>query len=145
MAVSTIKVTRDKVRGYTYAMLHMAMHFVIAGLLYFAFQPDLSTNLDYLLPILFGMVAIDLDHIPLWIKVGIRKYIRMRNYEERGKPRKYLLHNLLVIFIGIGGSLLVMIQTFRPYGLFFMSMTLHLLWDMFEDVMVFDMGYGHWI
>ena len=145
MAIHKSVVRRFNISGYNYALLHVAMHLVLAGFLYFAVQPDLSINFPKLVPIVLGLALVDLDHIPLWVERGIRGYLKLRSMEEFGKPRRYFMHNFFFIIGSFGGSLLVMLHDFYPIGLFFLSMALHLLWDFFEDIIIFGMGYRHWI
>jgi hypothetical protein len=145
MAISRFRVTRFKISGYKYAMMHSAMHVVLAALLYFAVQPDLEVNMTKVLPILMGMVIVDFDHIPIWRERGIRGYLKLRSMEEFGKPRRYAMHNFFFLIGSLGGSLLLMLSDFFPIGLFSASLAVHLLWDFLEDMLIFDMGYGHWI
>jgi hypothetical protein len=145
MAISGQLVGRVKIRGYNYAILHWAMHWVVAGFLYFAVQPDLTLNMWKALPIVLGTIVIDLDHFSLWRKEGIRGYLKLRSIEEFGKPRRYPMHNFFFIIGSLGGSMLLMIRDFFPFGLFSAAVALHLLWDFAEDILIFGMGYGHWI
>lgn len=145
MAISGLRVTRFKISGKRYAALHSAMHLVLAGLLYFAVQPDLSLDMEKLATIALGTMIVDLDHMPLWRERGIRGYLKLRSMEEFGKPRRYALHNFFFLIGSLGGSLLIMISDFFLLGLFSASFALHLIWDFSEDIMIFDMGYGHWI
>lgn len=134
-----------KIIGYNYALIHIAAHLLAAGLLYFAVQPDLSINLAKFALIALGTAVVDLDHIFLWKDLGLKGYLKLRSIEEFGKPRKYKFHNLMVIFGAFGGSLLILVYEYFFIGLFFVAMSLHLLWDFFEDIIVFKMGYRHWI
>lgn len=145
MSIARLRTRRVKISGYRYAIIHSAMHVVLAGLLYFAVQPDLITNLPKMLPILVGMVIVDLDHIPIWRERGIRGYLKLRSMEEFGKPRRYALHNFFTMVASLAGSLLMLFSEFFTIGLFFASLAVHLLWDFLEDILIFDMGYGHWI
>lgn len=135
---------------YSYAAVHIAVHLLLAGLLYFVVQPDLLfdyTAIDYtkLVIIAFGTAVVDLDHVLLWKERGIRGYLRLRAFVEYGKPRRYKFHNLLVLFAAFGGSLSTLVYDYFLIGLFFVAIALHLLWDLFEDLVIFKMGYGHWI
>ncbi len=145
MTIRKVVVNRFNVSGYTYAMMHSAMHIAIAGLLYFAVQPDLSINMIKLLPIVLGTGVVDLDHIPLWRERGIRGYLKLRSMEEFGKPRRYAMHNFFFILGSAGGTSLLIINDFFVVGLFSAALLLHLLWDFLEDIFVFGMGYRHWI
>lgn len=63
---------------------------------------------------------------------------------EFGKPRKYFLHNLVVMFISLICSVLVFYQQYFVFGVFSLAVASHLAWDFFEDVVVFKMGIKHW-
>lgn len=134
-----------KIIGYNYALIHIAVHILIAGLLYFAVQPDLSIDYTKFAIIALGTAVVDLDHVALWKERGIKGYLELRSIEEFGKARKYKFHNLMVLFGTFGGSLLVLVYDYFLIGLFFVAVAVHLLWDFFEDIVIFKMGYGHWI
>jgi len=133
------------VRGYKYAFIHLFVHVIIAGLLYFVVQSDMSVDYSKLIFIAIGTAAIDLDHILLWKERGLVGYLKLRSIEEFGKPRKYKFHNLMVLFIAFGGALTIFIYEYFLIGLFFAAMSLHLLWDLFEDLVIFRMSYRHWL
>ena len=145
MAIRKKIIDRFDVSGNTYAVLHAAMHLVAAGLLYLIFQPNLSINLTKLIPIALGTVVVDLDHIPLWIEKGLRGYLKLRSMEEFGKPRRYAIHNFFFLIGSLGGCLFLMLPETIPLGLFSAAFAIHLIWDFLEDIVIFDMGYGHWI
>lgn len=130
---------------YSYAIVHISVHLALAGLLYFAVQPDLTLDFTKLFLIGLGTVAVDLDHVLLWKERGIKGYLRLRTLVEYGKPRRYKFHNLLFLFSAFGGSLLILVYEYFFIGLFFAAVALHLLWDFLEDMVIFKMGYGHWI
>ena len=130
---------------YSYAIVHISVHLVLAGLLYFAVQPDLTLDFTRLFLIGLGTAVVDLDHVLLWKERGIKGYLRLRTLVEYGKPRRYKFHNLLFLFSAFGGSLLILVYEYFFIGLFFGAVTLHLLWDFLEDMVIFKMGYGHWI
>lgn len=130
---------------YGYAVVHVAVHLLLAGVLYFTIQPDLTINFTKLVLIGLGTAVVDLDHLMLWKEKGIPGYLYLRTMLEFGKARKYKFHNFLVLFGAFGGSLLIMVNDYFLIGLFFAAVGLHLLWDIFEDLVIFKMGYGHWI
>jgi hypothetical protein len=134
-----------KVMGYNYAAIHVMVHIVVALLLYVAVQPDLSLNMLKLAIIAAGTAVVDLDHVFLWKERGIRGYLKLRSVEEYGKPRRYKFHNFMVICGLFGGSLLIVVNDYYLIGLFFAAALLHTLWDLIEDLVIFRMGYGHWI
>jgi len=122
-----------KIIGYNYAVIHTLVHLLVAGFLYLASQPDLSINYTKMAVIALGTAVVDLDHVGLWMKKGVKGYLELRSIEEFGKPRRYRLHNLMVVFLLIGASGLLVVRDY------------HLLWDFTEDVLIFKMGYRHWI
>ena len=130
---------------YNYVFIHVAVHLAVAALLYFAVHPALTLDIVKLATVVFGMAALDLDHIPLWTRVGLVGYLKLRSVEEYGKARKYPLHNFMVFFIALGGSLLIALDEFFLVGLFFSAVVLHIAWDFLEDVVIFKTGYRHWI
>lgn len=134
-----------RIMGYNYALVHVAVHVVLAAALYFAVQPDLALDAGKAAAVALGTAALDFDHVPLWMDVGIGGYLKLRTIEEYGKPRKYKLHNLMVLFVALGGSLLVAVSEYFLIGLFSAAVVLHIAWDLAEDVVVFKMGYRHWI
>ena len=134
-----------RIIGYNYAAIHVFIHLIFAGLLYYAVQPDLATNYVKLALIVIGTAAVDVDHIPLWRDKGLKGYLEMRSIEEFGKPRKYGLHNLTILVISLGGSILIIIGDYFFIGLLSSAVALHLLWDFIEDVLFFKMGYKHWL
>ena len=145
MSVSRLKKLGFDTGGYSYALLHTAMHGVLMGILYLIVQPDLSIDLYKIGLIIFGTILIDLDHVPLWLEKGLKGYLELRSVEEFGKPRRYFAHNFFVIIASLGGSLFMLLSDFFPLGLISAAIAVHLLWDLLEDLIVFDMGYGHWI
>lgn len=133
-----------KVIGYNYAAVHMMVHLLLAAALYFAVQ---GFSIDYvkLAVVAVGTAIVDIDHVILWKEKGIRGYLQLRSVEEYGKPRRYMLHNLISIFALLGGSTLMVVNSYFLVGLFFAAALVHMLWDFLEDILVFRMGYGHWI
>ena len=134
-----------KIIGYNYAIIHTMVHLFLAGLLYYAVQPDLSLDYVKIAVIAIGTAIPDSDHIPLWFERGVKGYLELRSIEEFGKPRKYALHNLMLVFLLIGASSLIVVKDYFLIGLFSTATVLHLLWDFAEDVFIFKMGYRHWI
>jgi hypothetical protein len=134
-----------RIIGYNYAVVHAAVHVAVAAALYFAVNPSLTLDMGKAAAVALGTAVLDLDHVPLWLKVGVRGYLKLRSVEEFGKPRRYQLHNLMVFFVTLGGSLAVAVSEYFLIGLFFAAVVLHVAWDFIEDVAVFRMGYRHWI
>jgi hypothetical protein len=134
--------------GLGYVAFHSFMHLALAGLVYFLSVRGLSFDSMNLIAVILGSAALDLDHIPLMLRTGIGGYLKLRSEDEIGKARKYALHNLTVVLILVAGSLISLVGELRPLhalGLFFAAAAMHGLWDFFEDVTVFKLGYRHWI
>jgi len=134
-----------KIIGYNYAAVHVFIHLILAGLLYYAVQPDLATDYAKLALIALGTIVVDIDHIPLWRQEGVKGYLKLRSVEEFGKPRKYKLHNLIILVVVLGGAILIIIRDYFFFGLLSSAIALHLIWDLVEDVLYFKMGYKHWL
>jgi hypothetical protein len=133
------------IKGRPYIFIHLGVHLLLSGLMYFVLVPDLRIDPVKIAIIVLGTGIVDLDHIKLWKDVGIRGYLKLRSEEEFGIARKYPLHNLMLMFVAFGGSLLLLVNEYSPVGIFFGSVALHLFWDFFEDVAIFRTGYRHWI
>jgi len=129
--------------GFKYAVAHTVVHLLLALLLYLIFRPGLAG----LAAILLGTVLIDLDHLSLWFQHGIRGYLYLRAVIEVGKARRFYLHNLVTLIASFVASLAVgfALPKFFLFELFFLATTLHLGWDLFEDVVIFKMGVKHWM
>lgn len=126
--------------GLRYATFHWIIHLSIIISIYFIFRLDIFG----LLLVLLANLLIDLDHYHLITKHGIRGTICLRTVKELGKPRKYYLHNILVLIVASLGSSLIFNQQFFPVGIFLLAVSTHLFWDFFEDVAIFGMGIKHW-
>jgi len=84
-----------------------------------------------------GGVLIDTDHVPTLSKNGVRGYLYRRVVLDRYKPRKYKLHNFPVLFVSLTLSFFMLSSLTFYLGVFFLSMTVHLLFDLFEDVILY--------
>jgi len=130
---------------YNYVFVHVAVHLLVAAALYFVVNPSLTLDVGKAAAVALGTAALDLDHVPLWLNVGIRGYLKLRTVEEYGKPRRYALHNFIVLFAALGGSLAMALNEYFLIGLFFAAVVAHIAWDFLEDIAVFKTGYRHWI
>lgn len=126
--------------GLKYAFFHIGVHLLLASLIYFLFRP----NTIGLIVILLGTVLIDLDHLSLWFKHGIKGYLYLRAVTEFGKPRKFFLHNFYVIALTGISTFIFLYYQFLILGIIFVAIFIHELFDLFEDVVVFNMGTKHW-
>jgi len=123
-----------------YPLFHIAVHLMIILAIFYAFQ----LNALNFFVLLLGTAFVDLDHLPLWLKRGIRGYLYLRNVKELGKPRKYLLHNFVVMPTFLICSSLVFYPQYFIFGVFSLGIASHLLWDFAEDILIFKMGINHW-
>ena len=128
--------------GLVYSILHGIMHLLIVLLLYFSF----SLNLFNFFLVLLATGIIDLDHIILIKKRGIRQGIKywFKISWISQKSQKYPLHNFLTLIIFSSSSFLIFHLNFFSMGIFCLSIALHLLWDIFEDIFIFKVGVNHW-
>jgi len=122
--------------GLKYAIFHWSFHLLFVIIIYFLFRLDLF-NL-FLIILATGLV--DADHVFRIKKYGLIKWVK--DSMEFHLPRKYPLHNFLVLFICLLASLLIFYNF--SLGICLLSATLHLLWDFFEDITIFKMGVKHW-
>jgi len=76
-------------------------------------------------------------------KHGIFGTIWLRAVTEFKKPRKYFMHNIYFVFLLF---LLVLVSFHFKFFAWkiFLAILIHLLWDLFEDVIIFKMGIEHW-
>lgn len=125
--------------GLKYSFIHTLVHLLLIATIYFVFKLDWFN----LIIVFVGSTIIDLDHIPLWRKHGIIGYLHLRSEKEFGKPRKYPLHNFLVLLLSTIGSLLIFTQFFT-LGIFSLALSLHLWFDLLEDIIIFRMNTKHW-
>lgn len=123
-----------------YALFHIAVHLLMVIAFYFAFQ----LNAFNLIALLVGVALVDLDHLPLLFKKGIKSYFYLRGVKERGMPRKYFLHNLVVMPTFLICSVLVFYPQYFTFGIFSLGIASHSIWDFAEDVLIFRMGINHW-
>lgn len=125
--------------GLKYSFIHIVVHLLLIATIYFVFKLDWFN----LIIVFIGGTIVDLDHFSLWLKKGIRGYLYLRAVTEFGKPRKYPLHNFLVLLLSTIGSLLVFTQFFT-LGIFLLGLSLHLWFDLLEDIIIFRMDTKHW-
>lgn len=122
--------------GFTYSIFHWAVHLSLAFLFSYFLQLDFYGYLTVLL----STILIDLDHLPVLIKEGMGSILQF------SKPRKLLLHNLyflsIVLFISV---LNFFLPQYFLLNIILWSTFLHIVWDLFEDVLIFKMGIKHWL
>lgn len=120
-----------------YFLFHILVHLFLVVLIFFVFQLS-SFNL-LLVIIVSGLI--DLDHISFIKKHGIDAWIKVWSSHS---PKSYPLHNFVAIFIFSIASFLVLIPKLFSLGICFLAIAVHLLWDLFEDAIIFKMGIEHW-
>jgi inner membrane protein len=125
---------------YRYSMIHGFIHLSIFLFTCFILRLNI---LNFFIALL-GTAIVDLDHLPLILRTGIKKYFRLRGTVELGKPREYKLHNLPILFSSLVVSLLFYFSDNFISFVFFLSMFLHLLFDFLEDSAIIRMGIKHW-
>lgn len=125
--------------GLKYAFVHIVTHLLLIALVIFTFRLDWLGSVV----VFIGGTIIDLDHFPLWSRKGIGGYLYLRATTEFGKPRKYPLHNFLVLLLSTIGSTMIFTQFFT-LGVFSLALSLHLWFDFLEDIIIFRMSTKHW-
>jgi len=125
---------------YRYSIIHGLIHL---GIFFFTCSA-LGLNAFNFLVAFLGTIIIDIDHLSLVLRAGIKKYFRLRGTIELGKPRKYALHNIPILFSSIALSLIFLIFQSLSLFAFFLFIFLHLLFDFLEDAVIFRMGIKHW-
>lgn len=127
--------------GVGYLLFHGFVHLLIIALIFYVFQ------LDYLNLFLVFLTSalVDADHLPFIKKYGWKHWFKIawKTHEPRGYP----LHNIFILAIFLVVSLLILIlyPQFFILGILLLSVALHLVWDLFEDVVIFKMGIKHWL
>ena len=125
---------------FKYVLFHILIHFLLIG----ALTLFLGINMFNFFIIFSSSWILDLDHLSLLKKKGVKGYLILRSDTEFGKPRNYFLHNFVMLSVAILGSTLVLVPQFLILGVCFLSMASHLLWDIAEDALIFGMGINHW-
>lgn len=120
-----------------YFLFHVLIHLLIVLLIFFVFQLSQFN----LLLVIIASALIDLDHIPFIKKHGVDAWIKVWSSHS---PKNYYLHNFVTIFIFSITSFLVLLPKLFNLGICFLAIATHLLWDLFEDVVIFKMGISHW-
>ena len=114
-------------------ILHALIHAILVYLIIRGLRLDL---IGAIFAIIGGFI-VDVDHVPILLKRGVRGYIYLRTVLERNRPRKYKLHNVATILLSLTLSLLALSPLTFYVGVFFFSMLLHLIFDFFEDFLVY--------
>jgi len=124
--------------GFKYAIFHWSFHLLPTILFYFIFK----LNFFEFFLVLVAAGIVDIDHLPRIRKKGLVGWAKeSMNFHI---PRRYPLHNFLAIPIFLLLSLFIFYPEFFLIGLSSLAITLHLLWDFFEDIFIFGMRIKHW-
>lgn len=110
------------------------------GLAYF-----FANQISSYVAVILANIIIDLDHLPLVFRRGIRGYWALRTLTEFAKPRKYPMHNLPAVIATFVVGTWQFISGNILYAVAVLAVTLHLLWDFAEDTILFKMGIKHWL
>jgi hypothetical protein len=81
---------------------------------------------------------IDLDHLPALKKLGFGKVI----YVQKKIPSP--LHTFFFMLLFLVASIISLAFNSKILALFLFLIVLHLLWDLFEDVVIFGISYKRW-
>lgn len=125
--------------SFKYFLFHGFVHLSLIGLIYFAF----NLNIYQLLLVFLSSAVIDADHLSFILNRGIKYWFKIS--WDTHESRAYPLHNFLIIVIFSAGAFLVLLPQFFIFGICSLSVSLHLLWDLFEDAIIFKMGVKHWV
>lgn len=138
--------------SWLYGIFHWFMHYLLSVVLlayanitvipiYFdlnLFGSVLSVNvLDYVLIIIITTL-IDIDHIPVFKKFGVRKY--MLAQKRLVSP----LHNFFVLSIFSIATAFLAIYVSMTAAVFTFAIVVHLIWDIVEDVLIFGATFRRW-
>jgi len=126
--------------GLKYAAIHVFIHFLTSIALAYVF----GLNLIQFLVAFIGAFIIDIDHLFLLKRYGIKGAFSKVILHGFGKIRKYPLHNYLVFILVVALALLVYQAGFFLIGIFSLAVFLHLLWDLLEDAVIFRVKLNHW-
>lgn len=125
----------------TYAIFHWFVHLTLP----FIYGYWLGLDVFGYTILFLVTFAIDIDHIFLLRKHGIRRSYFLRTVTEFKKPRRYPFHHLVVVLASgiLTAALLYMQRTLQAVVIG--AIFIHLTWDFFEDVVIFNMGIKHWM
>jgi len=123
----------------TYAVFHSFVHLVTPFLLWYFF----NLSFENFLIVFLTTFIIDLDHLCYFNKKGFRHWLDTVLKFREGKS--YPLHNLYLFLISLFGVFLLLIPQYYKLGLVFVAFFLHMLWDLFEDTVIFKIGIKNWL
>lgn len=120
-----------------YFLFHGFVHMLLVTLIFFVFELDFLG----LIFIFLASALMDADHLPFIRKKGVSNWTKAWGSHA---VKAYPLHNFLTLLFFSVGSLLIFNPSLFIIGVCSLSITLHLLWDFIEDVLIFKMGDKHW-
>lgn len=120
-----------------YFLFHISIHLFLVALIFFIFK---LSSFNFVL-VIIASALIDADHIPFISKSGVGSWVKTWSSHS---PKEYPLHNFVTIFIFSVASFLILIPAAFSFGICFLAITTHLLWDLFEDIAIFKIGIEHW-
>ncbi len=138
--------------SWSYGIFHWFIHYVLAIMLISLsgvsiipvsfpitlFGIYIGNNIfDYLIAIAITSL-IDLDHIPVFRKFGVRKYLLAQ------KRLVSPLHNFFFISVFSIASSLSAIFISKELAVLIFLIVLHLIWDILEDVFIFNAPFRRW-
>jgi prepilin signal peptidase PulO-like enzyme (type II secretory pathway) len=126
--------------GLRYAAVHMLIHFLFPFTVSYFFRISL---LQFII-VLASAVIIDLDHLSLVKRYGIRGAFRKVVLKGFSKVRKYPLHNFAILTVSALSAFVFLYEGFFIAGMFSLAIFFHLIWDLLEDVVIFKVGIDHW-
>lgn len=97
-----------------------------------------GTNLVDLIFVVIFSSLIDLDHLPVLIKLGPKGFIVA--WKKIPSP----LHTFFFLSIFSFISLLSGLFISRVLAVLILSIVLHMIWDSFEDFLIFRINDGRW-
>jgi len=137
-----------------YSIVHWSVHIVIASLLVFFTNFTLfgtyylnfdiyGTKVTYHILDYFFIYAVtiivDLDHLRVLKRYGIEGLLKFAH-----KRIQYPFHNFFFIaFLSLAAAMVAMADI-KWLAVILLAPVLHLLWDMFEDVVIFKTSYRKW-
>jgi hypothetical protein len=121
------------------------IHYIIHILLIFAMIKIFANDYLSIITLIFGAAIIMFDNLPEVRKIGIKKYFYLRSVLDNWKYRKYFLHTPVTLVISLTLSILTLAPMTFYFGLFFFSMSIHLLLDLIEMKFMYKIPIRSWL
>jgi len=123
--------------NFIYFLFHGFVHLFLIFLIFLVFRLEFFQ----VFLIFLASALVDLDHIPLIKKKGIKHWIKIWSSHS---SQIYPFHNFLSLILSFLLSFLLLSSKLFIVGICFLSVFLHLFWDFFEDVFILKIGIKHW-